>query len=261
MTIYGITPSYTFQAIDIHVVTLTVTDAAGNTGTDTIEIDTCDCTPPVILVVAPGESLTGVPVDWELIIVFNEPMNTASVEEMFSISGGATVSSFTWDTTGRYVTIVLAGLACDTQYTFTIGTNASDMYSNCLVEEHSSAFTTVAAAETGDLDTNFMADNWWLLVVIIIVLAVLLLVQMVRSGSKPPEPAPEEAPYDEAPPEPEPEGEGAPEPEPEAPVDEPAPEAAPEVSEEEVTLIKLKIERSGRYKQRNRVIYVSLANP
>jgi PKD repeat protein len=212
----GATFNYTFKNRGNFTVTLSCADAMNNIGTSTTWIRVEDQTPPAVLVVAPGESLTGVPVSWSLVIVFTEPMNTSSVEAAFSISGGITVTNYSWDATHRYVTIQFNDLAFDTTYTFTISTNATDLASNHLATAYTGTFRTMAAAaeETVEPETNFFTNNWWILVVIIVVLAVLLLLSLLRGGKKEPE-APIAAGTPPAPP-----AEPAAEPAPEAPAEE-----------------------------------------
>ncbi|MBA3044663.1 MAG: PKD domain-containing protein [Candidatus Thermoplasmatota archaeon] len=218
--------NYTFTQQGNRTVALKCTDAAGNSATGTTWVNVCDMTPPNVLVVAPGESLTGVPIDWALIIVFDEPMDTASVEAAFSISGAnATVTGFTWDATNRYVTIDFSTLAYGTTYTFMVGANSSDVAGNHMVTAYTGSFKTISAQETPEIqepETNFFTDNWWILVVIIVILGILLLVSLLRGGSK--EPAP---PAPETPPEPPVEPETPAEPPEEAP-------AEPEVETEEI---------------------------
>lgn len=185
-------------------ITLTCEDAAGNSAFTTTWVNVIDNTPPEVLVVAPGESLTEVPLNWALVIVFNEPMDTASVEAAFSITGGS-ATGFEWNADGTFVRINLAALDYGTEYTFTIGTGATDASGNNLTAPYSSDFTTRADPEA-EAESDFMADNWWLLIVIIVIMAVLLLVSLLR-GKKEPEAqaaTPEAAPAPEAAPEPAP---------------------------------------------------------
>jgi PKD repeat protein len=225
----GATPSYTFVSIGDYEVTLTVLDAAGNSDADTMWVHVTDATPPAVLVIAPGDALTSVPLNWSLVIVFTEPMNKTSVQDAFNISGGA-IPTFTWDATGMFVTIsFVTDLAPDTLYTFTIDTNATDTSGNQLTATFTGTFRTAATPETPETpepeepETNFFTNNWWILMVIIVVLAVLLLVSLLRGGKKEPE-APVAAGTPPAPP-----AEPAAEPAPAEPVpEEPAPEAPAE---------------------------------
>lgn len=199
VTLYGLTNNYTFPSIGSYEVTLVAFDAAGNSAADTMWVHVVDVTAPAVLVISPGNSLTEVPLNWSLVIVFTEPMNTTSVEEAFSMTGFTGAIVFTWDATGSYVHVAFTGgLAYETAYTFTLGTNATDLSGNHLAAAYTASFTTLAAPEEPPVvepETSFFTDNWWILVVIIVVLAVLLLVSLLRGGKKEPqEPAPMAAP-------------------------------------------------------------------
>ncbi|MFO7618134.1 MAG: PKD domain-containing protein [Thermoplasmata archaeon] len=224
---YGPSFDYRFQALGNYTITLTCTDAAGNSAFTTTWVNVVDITPPKVLVVAPGESLTQVPLNWALIIVFDEPMDRASAEAAFSITG-TTVIGFDWDLDSRYVKINLATLNYNTTYSFSITTNATDVSGNGLINPFTSSFTTRNApssdSEPTDIEADFMADNWWILLVIIVVLAILLLVSLLRGKKEPAAPAPVAGETPPAPPE-EPPAEPAPE-------ETPAPEEPP--AEEEI---------------------------
>ncbi|MFH0815279.1 MAG: PKD domain-containing protein [Methanobacteriota archaeon] len=141
------TLDHTFTILGNYTATLMVWDAAGNFANGTTYINVVDVTAPSVLVVAPGDSLIDVPLDWELIIVFTEPMNTALVEAAFSING-TTVGSFTWDATDTYVTIAFDDiLIINTTYDFGIAANATDKAGNAITAAYADSFTTIVGVK------------------------------------------------------------------------------------------------------------------
>ena len=207
--------NYSFTLLGNKTITLTCTDAAGNVGTGTTWVNVIDVTDPSVLVVAPGESLSGVPIDWALVIVFDEPMNQDSVEEAFSIEG-ASVTGFEWDSSGRYVTVSLEDLDFETDYVFTVNSTAEDVAGNPLSDEHSGSFTTITGPVEAD-SPSFLEDYWWIFIVIALV--VVIMFQAMKGGSKEPAaPVEEETPSEES--------------TEETPAEEPAPEAEPETEPE-----------------------------
>jgi len=111
--------NHTFLLAGNYTITLTCTDAAGNSASSTTYVVVNDVTAPFVFVVAPGDDLSGIPLDWSLVIVFSEPMDTASVEAAFAITG-TTVTSFVWDDSDTYVTVNLDVLTYETTYTFSV---------------------------------------------------------------------------------------------------------------------------------------------
>ncbi len=98
-----------------------------------------DIIPPLVSTTSP--SGTNVPITTTIIIIFNEPMDNASVESAFSMGGVA--GAFFW--TGNTLTFSpenpLSGL---TQYTVQIDTSAKDEAGNSLSSVFSFQFTTAA---------------------------------------------------------------------------------------------------------------------
>ncbi len=133
--------NHTFMNLGNFTVTLEVWDAAGNSDTLTVWVNVIDVTAPEVLVIAPGEDSEDVPLDWNLIIVFTEAMDTASVEAAFNISG-VNVTDFDWDMTDRYVTISFEELGYDTEYNFTVGPEAMDLAGNEMGTAHADSFLT-----------------------------------------------------------------------------------------------------------------------
>ncbi len=196
IALFGSTPNYTFPSLGSYEVTLVIFDAAGNSGSDIMWVHVVDVTSPNVLLMAPGENLAGVPIDWSLVIVFDEPMNQTSVEAAISISGGINITGFTWDATGRYVTVAFGDFAYNTTYTVTVSVSAKDIAGNPLAAAYTTTFTTMPKpaepeepVEPEEPETNFFTNNWWILVVIIVVLAVLLLVSLLRGKKDPAAPA------------------------------------------------------------------------
>ena len=76
-TLYGVTPSYTFNTPGTYVVTLNVTDNAGNWAVDVINITVEDITPPTILNISP---LTGTKTTKNAITVSGKTESDATVK-------------------------------------------------------------------------------------------------------------------------------------------------------------------------------------
>ncbi len=155
--------NHTFSVLGNHTLVLKVWDAAGNEDTLTTWVNVVDMTAPEVLVIAPGDGLEDVPLDWDLIVVFTEAMDTASVESVFTVAG-TNVTGFTWDTTGRYVTVSFDELGYDTEYTFVVGAGAMDLAGNDMGTAHTDSFltalnTTVPIDDTDDTDDTNGTDD------------------------------------------------------------------------------------------------------
>ncbi|MCJ2556358.1 MAG: Ig-like domain-containing protein [Candidatus Thermoplasmatota archaeon] len=101
-----------------------------------------DITRPVIRFTSPDDGETDINVNANLVIVFSESMNTASVEAAIIISG-VTPTGFSWsgDTT---VTVILPVLAYSTSYLVNITDTAADLAGNTIFEHYLVLFHTEA---------------------------------------------------------------------------------------------------------------------
>lgn len=82
-----------------------------------------------------------VPITANVIVIFNESMNTSSVQDAFSISPSKT-GTFSWDATNEKMIFNPSNLAYDTTYTITINTSAKNIFDVNLLEDFSWSFTT-----------------------------------------------------------------------------------------------------------------------
>jgi hypothetical protein len=142
-----------------------------------------DTTPPTIKTVShQGED---VEISNKITITFSEPMNRTKVEESITISGGATIQSFSW--VGNKLTITFTSdLEPDTQYTATVGTGAEDESGNAIDEPYTWTFTPKEEKEE-PTEGNFL----WIILLIIVIVVVLLVLLMMKKRK------PEAAPPDE----------------------------------------------------------------
>ena len=90
-----------------------------------------DNTAPTVLNTTPADGQRGVPLDQDVIILFSEPMNRASVEAAFSITPdpGPTTKAFQWSNTtftDDTVTVPINILGVGSTYTVTIESTATD---------------------------------------------------------------------------------------------------------------------------------------
>jgi len=96
-TLSGVTASYVFATPGTYVVTLTVRDADGNAGTDSLTVTVRDVTAPAISVSSPSE---GASVPGSVVIVASATDNTAVVRVEFFVDGGSvgndTTAPFEW---------------------------------------------------------------------------------------------------------------------------------------------------------------------
>src|SRR2546428_1648221 len=96
-TLSGITASYVFATPGVYVVTLTLRDADGNVGTDSLAVTVRDVTAPTITVSSPSE---GAIVPGSVVIVASATDNTAVVRVEFFVDGVSvgndTTAPFQW---------------------------------------------------------------------------------------------------------------------------------------------------------------------
>jgi hypothetical protein len=132
---------------------------AGDNG-DKIEIPQIDSTSPI-------HNSTNVPIDTEIVIIFNTPMNNTSVEEAFRIYPFV-AGTFSWKNNNTIMTYDpiedLVASDCDLEeYTVTIFAFASDLNQTNLKSDYSFSFTTELLPGMGkisgyviDLDGNII---------------------------------------------------------------------------------------------------------
>src|SRR5207245_10586565 len=85
-TLPGVSASYVFATPGAYVVTLTVRDADGNVGTDTVTVTVRDVTPPAVTVSSPSD---GASVPGSTVIVASATDNLAVVRVEFLDDGGS----------------------------------------------------------------------------------------------------------------------------------------------------------------------------
>ncbi len=154
----GAIMNHTFMTLGNYTVILQVWDAAGLNDTLVTWVNVVDMTAPDVLVIAPGNGLEDVPVEWDLIIVFTETMDTASVEAAFSVVG-TNVTGFAWDISNSYVTITFDELDYDTIYEFTVGADAEDIAGNTMGTAHTDSFLTALSTTPVPVPTEDDTDG------------------------------------------------------------------------------------------------------
>ncbi|HWM50542.1 MAG TPA: Ig-like domain-containing protein [Thermoplasmata archaeon] len=173
---------YAFRSIAI--------DRAGNwevppTGNDTWTI--VDVTRPTVTAYVP--TATNATTSAIIQITFSEPMDRASVEKAFTISGGMN-GTFQWSSDSRSVTFLPSrALQAGTTYTVVLGTTATDRAGNQMLNPLTFQFSTAAAPPSGLALSSF----WWLLPILAAVVGAALFLIMRRrsvSAPKPVAPAP-----------------------------------------------------------------------
>lgn len=100
-----------------------------------------DTTRPVVTGFQPWNDNEVVAVDAELLVGFSEPMDRASVEGALVLTSGE-ITSITWDVEDTAVLITHAEWAPGAAVTLTVGTGATDLAGNALVQAFSRSFYT-----------------------------------------------------------------------------------------------------------------------
>jgi len=161
----------------------------------TTAASTADTTSPEVVYTYPEDGQADVPIDDDVIIVFNEPMSRISVESALIVSG-ATIEGFLWNPDSTRVTVRLADLDYDTEYTLTVGSGAEDPAGNSL-SPLTVVFTTMS--EYGGAVAPFdILQAWWLIVIIIVLIVIIALLLLLKrepavpGEAEPEEPIPEE---------------------------------------------------------------------
>ncbi len=99
-----------------------------------------ELTPPTVVSIAPADSDVDIAIDADIVIEFSELMDEASVESAISISPSIDNLAFGW--TDETLTISGDDMTLITDYTVTVGIEATDVLGNALASEYSSEFTT-----------------------------------------------------------------------------------------------------------------------
>ncbi len=112
-TLQGVTASYVFATPGTYIVTLTVRDADGNVGTDSLTVTVRDVTAPTVTVSSPLEGAT---VPGSAVIVASATDNVAVVRVEFFVDGVSVGN----DTTAPFEWALAAGSLKDGNHTFTV---------------------------------------------------------------------------------------------------------------------------------------------
>ena len=149
---------------------------------EVINVTIPDTAPPTIL----SKSATGVniSISSEIILTFDEPMNTSSVEDAITISPAITISSYNWNADNTTLTITPSGnLSYNTTYNVTVGIGAKYLSGNVLESPYSLEFITEVEKEpeppnTNEHEDNWLAEYWW--VIVIIAMAIIITVYLFQ---------------------------------------------------------------------------------
>ncbi|WP_455393240.1 NosD domain-containing protein [[Eubacterium] cellulosolvens] len=121
--LYEVEAEYRFDYSGYFKVTLTVTDVAGNIGTDTLWVDvtTLPIEQPEITTTVPENNTVDVPVDIGVVITFSLPMDVDSVEDVLKVLP-ATAYNVYWNDDKTEMTIEFTqDLEYDTEYRISVG--------------------------------------------------------------------------------------------------------------------------------------------
>jgi len=112
-TLQGVTASYVFATPGTYLVTLTVRDADGNVGTDSLMVTVRDVTAPTVTVSSPSE---GASVPGSVVIVASATDNVAVVRVEFFVDGVSVGN----DTAAPFEWVLAAGTLKDGNHTLTV---------------------------------------------------------------------------------------------------------------------------------------------
>jgi hypothetical protein len=132
-----------------------VTDNASETGFDTSENFTIDSKPPEIIGISPANN-SSTPLGSAIMIMFDEPMDSASVESAFSITPDINGWRWEWISENNVMGIHDEAFEYNKHYTCTVNTSAKDDSDpgNSMISNYSWSFT----AQPGIGDFNVTAD-------------------------------------------------------------------------------------------------------
>jgi hypothetical protein len=123
-------------------------DAAGNNGNPATVTYDIDYGIPVIVRSTPENGNRSVQIDSQIVLVFSEPMNEASVTGALTISPSVKATSLSWD--GLTLRISTQRLQPDTEYSVMVSTGARDRSGLPLGNEFVLRFRTAAEAGPGE---------------------------------------------------------------------------------------------------------------
>src|SRR2546427_1935562 len=190
-TLSGMTASYVFATPGTYVVTLTLRDADGNVGTDSLAVTVRDVTPPSITVASPSE---GASVPGSVVIVASATDSTAVVRVEFFVDGVSVGN----DTTATFQWPLAAGSLKDGNHTLMVV--AYDAAGNSA----SSVRRVTAVNVPGGLGP-FAVGGLIVILAVIAAIGVLLIVILRRKPRRPSDAPPVAAPTIAPPSEPAPE--------------------------------------------------------
>ena len=130
-----------------------ISDLAGNSlqGTSTISFTTgttASTSAPQVIGVSPANGMTGVPINAQVVIQFNEPVDSAKLSglTLSGPSGTVTVSQSMSNGNQRVILVPAVPLASGSAYTLTIA-GAQDMSGNVIPSPVTASFTTGTSAD------------------------------------------------------------------------------------------------------------------
>ncbi|MCA2980709.1 MAG: Ig-like domain-containing protein, partial [Myxococcaceae bacterium] len=108
-----------------------------------------DTTPPTLSNITPNDQATGVPTNSSVVITFNEPMNTASVQSTLRFNNATRAGSFTWNGTNTSVRFTpAANWSGSTSFTVAFATPAPTDVAGNPLPSFSSSFTSGPGTDT-----------------------------------------------------------------------------------------------------------------
>lgn len=167
--LYGAVSQFRFYTLGNYQINLTVRDSGGNIGSDVLVVTVVDNGKPLIIDYKP----TGcnVSISTHIEVTFNEPMNTSTVEDSFSISPSITNVTYIWDDDNTTVLINSTILVPGTTYSITISGNSTDKNGNTLGTPFSWNFTTKP-----DGTQNPHSGNEKLIIILALIIIVIVII-------------------------------------------------------------------------------------
>ncbi|UCE37216.1 MAG: right-handed parallel beta-helix repeat-containing protein [Thermoplasmata archaeon] len=157
-----------------YTITIIAVDAAGHINKKWFAFR-IDIYSPSIVSSSINDKAMDVAVNIEIIIEFNEPMNTESVESAFSISPQIEYSC-SWSNDNKTMILTFSdSLEYDTLYQISIGTPAKDMVDKRLEDKFELEFTT-EPKPIREKEEDFPAVSFLLFVLLAIVIAVIIVI-------------------------------------------------------------------------------------
>jgi PKD repeat protein len=141
-----ISPTYVFTEPGLYTVTLEVSDDAGFTDLDTMNVTVLDATPPTVIFTSPYDTATDQPLTTSVVIGFSEPMDTISVESSITISSGAQIMAYNWNAQDDTVTLTLSNLTYSSMYVVNVNATATDASGISMISAYFFNFMTTASA-------------------------------------------------------------------------------------------------------------------